>query len=66
MTLRVFVATLVVALATAAYAQPQDYPSRPLTMIVPFSAGGPTDTRSVGYWSSGCGPRSGRLSSSRT
>jgi tripartite-type tricarboxylate transporter receptor subunit TctC len=44
MTLRVFVATLVVALATAAYAQPQDYPSRPLTMIVPFSAGGPTDT----------------------
>ena len=44
MTLRVFVATLVVALATAAYAQAQDYPSRPLTMIVPFSAGGPTDT----------------------
>jgi tripartite-type tricarboxylate transporter receptor subunit TctC len=44
MTLRVFVAALVVALATAAYAQPQDYPSRPLTMIVPFSAGGPTDT----------------------
>jgi tripartite-type tricarboxylate transporter receptor subunit TctC len=44
MTLRVFVATLVVALATAAHAQPQDYPSRPLTMIVPFSAGGPTDT----------------------
>jgi len=44
MTLRVFVATLAVALAHAAHAQPQDYPSRPLTMIVPFAAGGPTDT----------------------
>lgn len=25
-------------------AQAQDYPSRPITMLVPFSAGGPTDT----------------------
>jgi tripartite-type tricarboxylate transporter receptor subunit TctC len=44
MTLRVFVATLAVALASVAHAQPQDYPSRPVTMIVPFAAGGPTDT----------------------
>jgi tripartite-type tricarboxylate transporter receptor subunit TctC len=44
MTLRVFVATLALALANVAQAQPQDYPSRPITMIVPFSAGGPTDT----------------------
>ena len=44
MILRVFFATLAVALANAAPAQSQDYPSRPLTMIVPFAAGGPTDT----------------------
>ena len=44
MTLRVFVATLAVAFAAVAHAQTQDYPSRPITMIVPFAAGGPTDT----------------------
>jgi tripartite-type tricarboxylate transporter receptor subunit TctC len=31
-------------LASAANAQEQGYPSRPITMIVPFPAGGPTDT----------------------
>ena len=35
---------LVAALACAAGAHAQSYPSRPLTIIVPFSAGGPTDT----------------------
>jgi len=44
MTLRIFVATLVVAFANVAAAQPQEYPSRPISMIVSFPAGGPTDT----------------------
>jgi tripartite-type tricarboxylate transporter receptor subunit TctC len=32
------------ALAFAAAAQAQDYPTRNVTMVVPFAAGGPTDT----------------------
>ena len=41
---RLHVLTLLAALATAADANAQSYPSRPLTMVVPYSAGGPTDT----------------------
>jgi tripartite-type tricarboxylate transporter receptor subunit TctC len=37
-------ASLAIALAVAAGAQAQTYPSRPITFIVPFPAGGPTDT----------------------
>ena len=40
---RMFVAT-VALLAGVAAASAQSYPSRPITVIVPFPAGGPTDT----------------------
>ena len=39
--------TLLAALASLAAAQPaaaQDWPTRPVTMVVPFAAGGPIDT----------------------
>jgi tripartite-type tricarboxylate transporter receptor subunit TctC len=35
---------LIAALAGARDAAAQSYPSRPITMVVPYSAGGPTDT----------------------
>ena len=34
---------LVLAVCLASVASAEDYPSRPITMIVPFAAGGPTD-----------------------
>ncbi|WP_371346775.1 tripartite tricarboxylate transporter substrate binding protein BugD [Ancylobacter sp. IITR112] len=37
-------AALAFAALPIASAQAQDYPNRPVTMVVPFSAGGPTDT----------------------
>ena len=40
---RIFVAALLAALAFAGAATAQNYPSRPITIIVPFSAGGPSD-----------------------
>jgi tripartite-type tricarboxylate transporter receptor subunit TctC len=38
------VATILLALAQVTIAAAQDFPNRPLTMVVPFAAGGPTDT----------------------
>jgi len=38
-----FIAALIVALGCAAPASAQDWPSRPITMVVPFPAGGPID-----------------------
>ncbi len=35
---------LAAALAGISAAQAQSYPSRPVTMVVPFAAGGPVDT----------------------
>ena len=43
MKLTSLVAALAVVCGSSA-AQAQGYPSRPVTMIVPFPAGGPTDT----------------------
>jgi tripartite-type tricarboxylate transporter receptor subunit TctC len=40
----IFGATLVAAAFAASVASAQQYPSRPISVIVPFSAGGPTDT----------------------
>src|SRR5829696_4769668 len=39
-----FAAAALAALAFNASAQAQTYPSRPITIIVPFPAGGPVDT----------------------
>lgn len=41
---KLFALAVVAALASAGTAAAQTYPSRPITMIVPFPAGGPTDT----------------------
>jgi tripartite-type tricarboxylate transporter receptor subunit TctC len=39
-----FIASLALALVSAVGARADNYPSKPITLIVPFPAGGPTDT----------------------
>lgn len=44
MKVRTFVASLALAVAGITGASADNYPSKPITLIVPFPAGGPTDT----------------------
>src|SRR5581483_3147749 len=44
MTARAFLAGLAAVFVVAAAASAQTFPSHPVTMIVPYPAGGPTDT----------------------
>ena len=41
--MRVLLAALVAAYGLVTSAAAEDYPSRPITMVIPFAAGGPTD-----------------------
>src|ERR1700748_3911964 len=43
MTLRLFVAVLLAAFSLTAPSRAETYPSHPVTVVVPFSAGGPSD-----------------------
>lgn len=42
--IRFFAIAVAVLVSTAFSSQAADYPSKPITMVVPYSAGGPTDT----------------------
>ena len=42
--MRIWAAALLSLVTLATPAQAQDWPARPVTMIVPYAAGGPVDT----------------------
>ena len=42
--MRAFVAAAIVSAAAIAPAQAQSWPARPVTLVVPYAAGGPVDT----------------------
>ncbi len=41
---KVLLAAAFAALVSAGHATAQDFPTRPVTMVIPFAAGGPQDT----------------------
>ena len=59
-------AATILALGSAGMAVAQTYPSHPITMIVPFPAGGATDTLARFLGRATCGRSSASRSSSRT
>jgi tripartite-type tricarboxylate transporter receptor subunit TctC len=59
-----FFGVALAVLACCAPAAGQDYPSRPVTLIIPFPAGGGVDT--IGRVIAATRPRSGSRSLSRT
>ena len=44
MSRRMLCALAITLITASPFARAQDFPTKPITMIVPFSAGGPTDT----------------------
>jgi tripartite-type tricarboxylate transporter receptor subunit TctC len=61
MTKPLLIVAFAAALQIVGSAAAQDYPSRPITMVVPFPAGGPSDVVRAS-WGSAFTPSSGKAS----